>query len=613
MKRTVPLLITAIAGFVLIVAFFIPAAQGWGEDTAVWFDILASIAFLLGGGNLLKVHLKKVSDRQRGWGYSAITVLAFLVTLTVGLAKVGTRPALNTEYYGESFARVPLALLPEVRLPGTIPVRGDGNSLPASVRQQLRQDGGDIVFRGWMRPTQLSDLMGYHGTLAWQCLVERLHEVAQPPAPLRGRLSYHADSGSLGFLGFMTESDRDSLLEMFGSDESGTRAVAELTEAARREVSVVLRERPVGLQIPDSAAEYLIADDELLTIRGPMSPGLRDRLVEEWSNLPRVVPMSAAQGSALIAQLDELGTPLNDSQRRAVTSAMEGIWTPEQLQQVLDSAGEPLSVAPSLCEVLGQLQSGEPDSMEASLEGSVVTVNGQQQEAIDRFAVDETRSVDQLITELQSRGDFTERQSSALREFFATQPTVARWKRDLCLALMSAASASGTGLTSAQQKFLLEDFRDEYQWRETASRLFLKAHQVRYPWSGDYAEPGSPFWWTYAYLFQPLTATMFALLAFYVASAAFRAFRAKNTEAVLLLGAAFIILLGQTFAGVLLTAWLPDWLSALKVDNLSVYIMSLFNTAGNRAIMIGIALGIASTSLKVLLGVDRSYLGSGGE
>jgi hypothetical protein len=41
--------------------------------------------------------------------------------------------------------------------------------------------------------------------------------------------------------------------------------------------------------------------------------------------------------------------------------------------------------------------------------------------------------------------------------------------------------------------------------------------------------------------------------------------------------------------------------------------MQVFNTAGTRAIMIGIALGIASTSLKVLLGVDRSYLGSAEE
>ncbi|MEE9167419.1 MAG: hypothetical protein V3U24_08180 [Candidatus Neomarinimicrobiota bacterium] len=129
--------------------------------------------------------------------------------------------------------------------------------------------------------------------------------------------------------------------------------------------------------------------------------------------------------------------------------------------------------------------------------------------------------------------------------------------------------------------------------------------------SGGYREIGSPFWWLYEYAFKPLTATMFAMLAFYIASAAFRAFRAKNVEAILLLGTAFIILLGRTFAGVYLTAWLPDSLSGLKIENLTIHIMSVLNTAGNRAIMIGIALGIASTSLRVLLGIDRSYLGTG--
>lgn len=130
-------------------------------------------------------------------------------------------------------------------------------------------------------------------------------------------------------------------------------------------------------------------------------------------------------------------------------------------------------------------------------------------------------------------------------------------------------------------------------------------------WSGSYREIGTPFWWLYEYAFKPLTATMFAMLAFYVASAAFRAFRAKNLEATLLLGTAFLILLGRTAAGVWLTAWIPEEssVSGLRTENLTVTVMSVFNTAGNRAIMIGIALGVVSTSLKVLLGVDRSYLG----
>lgn len=140
-----------------------------------------------------------------------------------------------------------------------------------------------------------------------------------------------------------------------------------------------------------------------------------------------------------------------------------------------------------------------------------------------------------------------------------------------------------------------------------------------YAWSGDYLEEGSAFWWLFEYIFYPLSATMFALLAFYISSAAFRAFRAKNTEATILLVIAVIVLLGRTYAGEVLTGWLPDTYlvgssgltySDFKLPHLSQIIMDDFTTPGMRAITIGIALGVASTSLKVLLGVDRSYLGS---
>ncbi len=120
---------------------------------------------------------------------------------------------------------------------------------------------------------------------------------------------------------------------------------------------------------------------------------------------------------------------------------------------------------------------------------------------------------------------------------------------------------------------------------------------------------GSWFRASYDYIFQPLSSTVFALLAFFVASASYRAFRAKSRDATILLVAAFIILLGRTFVGYLVTAWLPDSLSFLQVPLLSNWIMATPNLAGQRAIMIGIALGIISTSLRLILGVERSYLG----
>jgi len=128
-------------------------------------------------------------------------------------------------------------------------------------------------------------------------------------------------------------------------------------------------------------------------------------------------------------------------------------------------------------------------------------------------------------------------------------------------------------------------------------------------WTGDVNKSGSYYQILYQYIFSPISSTIFALLAFYIASASYRAFRAKNAEATLLLGTAMIILLGRTFLGPLLTGWLPPSLEFFEITNLANWIMAVPNQAGNRAIMLGVALGIVSLSLKVILAIDRSHLG----
>jgi hypothetical protein len=127
--------------------------------------------------------------------------------------------------------------------------------------------------------------------------------------------------------------------------------------------------------------------------------------------------------------------------------------------------------------------------------------------------------------------------------------------------------------------------------------------------SGDVTGTGSLFQMLYDWIFNPLGATMYALLAFYVASASYRAFRAKNREATILLIAAFIILLGRTPIGIYATSWIPESFSFLQIPNLAIWIMTSPNLAGQRAIMIGIALGVISMSLRLILGVERTYLG----
>jgi hypothetical protein len=121
-----------------------------------------------------------------------------------------------------------------------------------------------------------------------------------------------------------------------------------------------------------------------------------------------------------------------------------------------------------------------------------------------------------------------------------------------------------------------------------------------------FQNPGTPFFWIYFYIYIPLMSTMFALLAFFVASASYRAFRARNKEATMLLLAAAFVMLGRVPIGYYLSSWLPE---KYQLAAIADWIMNFPQTAGQRAIMIGIALGIISTCLRVILGIERAYIG----
>jgi hypothetical protein len=105
--------------------------------------------------------------------------------------------------------------------------------------------------------------------------------------------------------------------------------------------------------------------------------------------------------------------------------------------------------------------------------------------------------------------------------------------------------------------------------------------------------------WIFTYVYQPLSAAVFSLLAFYIASAAYRALRLRTLEAGALLIAAVIVMLGQIPLGAQVWSALPQ---------ARTWMLAVVGMAGMRGIVIGAALGALLTGIRVLLGLDRVYL-----
>lgn len=109
-----------------------------------------------------------------------------------------------------------------------------------------------------------------------------------------------------------------------------------------------------------------------------------------------------------------------------------------------------------------------------------------------------------------------------------------------------------------------------------------------------YGLPGGPMLWIFDNVYIPLQSSFLALLVFLLATAAFRAFRARSLETALMLLAALIVFLGQV-----------PWFGALA--DAREWVLSIPSTAGMRGILLGVALGATATALRLIVGLDRPY------
>ena len=106
-----------------------------------------------------------------------------------------------------------------------------------------------------------------------------------------------------------------------------------------------------------------------------------------------------------------------------------------------------------------------------------------------------------------------------------------------------------------------EDFIDanndgEFNYPESFTDMPDNEYTKPVRWGAHLKNKESAFYWMFNNIYLPLGATMFALLAFFVASASYRAFKIRNFEATLLLISGVLLMIGRVPIGQVIPWWM---------------------------------------------------------
>lgn len=116
-------------------------------------------------------------------------------------------------------------------------------------------------------------------------------------------------------------------------------------------------------------------------------------------------------------------------------------------------------------------------------------------------------------------------------------------------------------------------------------------------------------------LLQTMEAAMFSIIAFYILSAAYRAFRVRSVEATILLASALIVML--QLLGMAENYWSVaidnmggldnpnSFINNLRLESLTQFIRDNLQAPGLRAIDFGVGVGVLAMALRLWLSLER--------
>src|SRR5262245_48526316 len=81
------MILTFVFGLFFVLSNFI-VSEPWriaADSVNNWVFIVIAFTYVLGMGNILRIHGLKISRQDAGWGYSLATILGLLVMLVFGI------------------------------------------------------------------------------------------------------------------------------------------------------------------------------------------------------------------------------------------------------------------------------------------------------------------------------------------------------------------------------------------------------------------------------------------------------------------------------------------------------------------------------------------------
>jgi hypothetical protein len=134
------------------------------------------------------------------------------------------------------------------------------------------------------------------------------------------------------------------------------------------------------------------------------------------------------------------------------------------------------------------------------------------------------------------------------------------------------------------------------------SAIFMVAFTTYFALGVTKSTTSKEYQYIWQNLYQPAASTMYSFTLFYMTSACWRAFRIRNWQAGVLMVTGAVVLLGQVGIGAAISPAIPA---------ISAWIIDTPNAAAIRAITIGGSLGMVVMSIRVILGLERTYMAGG--